>query len=309
MPDQPVYQSPGISPAAPTINGREITIDMLLKNPQYIESRVANLALENFIAPYIFAQGPALTTGVVKYDTVLKNDLYLTRGLRTIAEKAEYPIVDAAEPAPSVAIAGKFGGQYEISYEAQRRNAIDVMDRVQVKMANDQVQKVDADAMDLFAADDNVPEFDAAGNGWGDAVNGNIFLDIARASSTIRNQRLGYRGNLVLINPAENISIMSSEAIRAALPRENPATNPVLSAQINGLFGLEWIESEHVPMGTAYLLQRGAIGTIADEVPWNVRVIDEPKRDVTIMLGGRTTVQFITDPLAAVRITGVGPTS
>lgn len=314
---QAQYQSPTSSVAGPTVNGRDLTVDFLLNNPTIIANRVANIALQRFLSPYIFRNIGGVQGGAVIYNRIDSNQNYLARELQTVAEGAEIPLVDGAEPAPLVVTVAKYGGGFEVTDEARRRNNTDIVTQLETKMANNVVRRQDAACLNLF---NNDPIISAAVSGtgaastggtlaavapWSDRTNGDPITDITKAVSIIDNRELGYNANLVLTNPADSIKLIQNPNIRAALPRETAPGNPILNGQLGRFLGLEWMDSNMVPQGTAYILQRGIVGGIAEESPLTLETERIALRQVTWIGGTRTTGLFIDNPLSVIRLTGI----
>ncbi len=314
---QPQYQSPTISPNAPVIAGRDITIDFLLNNPTVIASRVASLANQRLISNYIFRAVGGVQGGALIYNRIDSNQVYLTRDVQTIAEAAEIPLVDAAEPAPLIVTMSKFGGSFEISDEARRRNNQDVVTQMETKFTNNMVRRQDTAALASFASDpiisaavtgagaDSTGGTKAAVAAWSDRTNGDPITDISNAAVIINNRELGYEADTVLLNPVDQVKLLQRPDIRTALPRESAPGNPILNGQMGAFLGLSWVVSNRVPAGTAYVLQRGVIGGIAEEVPLTMETERVKKRQVEVVYGTRTTGTFIDNPLAVVRLTGI----
>lgn len=314
---QAQYQSPTSSVAGPTVNGRDLTVDFLLNNPTIIASRIANIAAQRFVSPYIFRNIGGVQGGAVIYNRIDSNQNYLTRDLQTIAEGAEIPLVDAAEPGPLVVLTAKYGGGFEVTDEARRRNSGDVMTQMETKISNNAVLKQDKAALSMFNADPlittAVSGVGSASTGgtlaaiapWSDRTNGDPITDVTKAVSIINNRELGYTANLVLTNPADSIKLIQNPNIRAALPRESAPGNPILNGELGRFLGIEWMDSNQVPQGTAYILQRGIVGGIAEEVPLSMETQRIPSRQVTAVYATRTTGTFIDNPLAVIRLTGI----
>jgi hypothetical protein len=314
---QAQYQSPTSSVAGPTVNGRDLTVDFLLNNPTVIASRIANITAQRFLSPYIFRNIGGVQGGAVIYNRIDSNQNYLVRDLQTIAEGAEIPLVDAAEPGPLVVLTAKYGGGFEVTDEARRRNSGDVMTQMETKISNNAVLRQDRAAISMFNSDPlitaAVSGVGAASTGgtlaalalWSDRTNGDPITDITKAVSIIGNRELGYKANLVLTNPADSIKLIQNPNIRAALPRESAPGNPILNGELGRFLGLEWMDSNQVPQGTAYVLQRGIVGGIAEEVPLTMETQRIPSRQVTAVYATRTTGTFIDNPLAVIRVTGL----
>ena len=292
-------------PLVPTVNGitGEITVDQMLKQPTRVTRRVANLLAQRLLAERIFSTGAPAVGGAVIYDRVLASDLYTTRDVQEITPGSEFPIVDDEEVTPSVAAVAKRGGAALVTYESVRRNQWDVVNRKMTRLANTVARKTDTVAMAVLAADPAVTS--VVGTNWNNATSGDPVNDVMSLVSAISNLDLGYEADTVLINPAQELALFRLKSVRDSLPRENAATNPLLSGRINGLLSLQWYVSNRVPAGTAYVLQAGAPGSLHDEVPFYTRTIDRQHNETWLLQAARVTVPVITDPKSVIRLTGL----
>lgn len=288
-------------PAPPTVNGREMTVDRFLREPAYVQRALEDLARERFIADYIFAQGPAAPSGSVLYDQVTEAMLYAERDIQEIEPGAEFPLLTFGESAPLVATVKKWGGAFDITDEARDRNRFDVVARNLRMTTNTVIKKMDTVAV---AALNAAPLIAQTASGDWTTAGTDIIADLETAKSAIDQADLGYVADTVLLNPAQRLDIRKDADIRAALPRENTAVNPVLSSDLAGLLGLNYIVSNRVPAGTVYVFQRQIIGSRSDEQPLTSEVVPDRKRQMTRVQEWRKVVPYVTDPKACVRITG-----
>ncbi len=288
-------------PPAPTITGALITVDAFLRTPSRVQRVVEDLALNRFVADLIFSAGDA-QGGAVIYDRVLASELFTTRDVQAIEPGSEFPVVDVDQATPTPAVVSKWGGAGIVTYESRDRDSRDELNRQLTRLRNTLVRKVDTVAMAALSADPSVGTQVASAN-W--STSGDIIADLETARSTIDNADLGYEADTIIINPAQRLDISKNAALRNALPRETVASNPVTSRDLNGLLSFpNWIVSNRVPAGTIYVMQSKVIGSQRDEVALYTRVVDQPERERVLLMAGRRTVPIITDPLAAVKITG-----
>lgn len=290
-------------PAAPTVSGNNITIDMFLRNPSRVQRVMQDLTSQRFIADTLYSSGDA-QGGAVIYDRVSQQDLFTERDVEEISPGSEFPNVGGWDPTPNVAKVAKRGGQVEITYEAVRRNNRDMVQRNLTKLRNTLVKKHDAIAVNRILTDGDVLTGTAAAV-WTNS-SADPFSDLAAAVSEIEQQDLGYNATICLINPQERLSLLTHKSIRDALPRENVQVNPLLSGQLAGLAGIpQWIVSNRVPAGTVIVANAGVVGSMRDEMPLYTRIIDKQETETWIIQAARVSVPVITDPKAALVLTGV----
>lgn len=293
-------------PAIPTVNGTVISIDTWLQQPLRVTKTLQDLTSQRFVADRIFSPGPPATGGAVIYDQVLAQDLYpLTRDVEEIEPGSEFPQVDAGDLAPLVAKVLKWGGAAQITYEEIRRDRRDQVNRKLTKLRNALVRKVDMVAIaTLYAAPINT--FAASGL-WGTNAT-DIFADLVSGKLTIDVLDLQYEVDSALISTTTAANMLKNTTLRSSLPRENQGSpNPVLVGRLSGVAGItNWYATNRMPNQDCLLLSGQQAGSISDEVPLYTRVVDDPERERKIVMAGRLTVPFVTDPKSVVRITGVG---
>lgn len=298
MPIEQMYPPP-----PPSVVGNQITVDLFLRTPSRVQRAISDLTRQRFIADYLYAAGDA-AGGAVVYDRVKEADLYPARDIEEIAPGAEFPDVGGGDTAPLVAKVAKRGGQIPMTYEAVRRNNRDLLQRNLLKLRNSIVRKHDAIAVNTLLADTDVLT-GTAGKVWTDPTS-DPFADLATAITAVEQQDLGYVVDVALINPQERLSLLIHKAIRDALPREAAAINPVLSGQLAGLAGISnWVVSNRVPAGKVILANAKVVGSMRDELPMYTRVVNNEMLEKWVIQAARVSVPVITDPKAAVILSGV----
>ena len=287
--------------AAPTVAGTNITVSMFLNNPARVQRAIENLALQRFVADLIFADGPAATGGAVIYDQVTANDLYLSQDVQEIEPGSEFPVLSSPQAGPLVAIARKYGGEVLFTDEAVRRDRRDLLQRDLVRLRNTIVRKYDTLSM---AALDAAPIITMAGSGDWTTGATDIIGALATPANPVDVLDLGYETDTVLINPAQELDLLKDADIRSALPRERTDV-PIATGNLGRLVGHDFVVTNRVTAGTAYVLQRKVAGSISDEVPLYARTIDDRRREATFIHGARVGVPYVTDPKAVVKLTGI----
>lgn len=291
-------------PNGPTVNGHQITVDWALKTPTFI-TKAVNLALQGkFISDYIFRAGNAAAGAVVYERTLGPNAKYPIKGDVEIVEPGdEFPLVDIGEVSRETAIVDKFGAAALVTYEQVRRNQTDKITEAIVKISNAILRKTDNRAMAALAADPDklvVPAAAVWGTGTPDP-----FSDIVSAVGLGEGQELDYNFDTVLINPVDAAKLLKNRDIRDQLPRESTVSNPLLSGRLEGLAGLNWIQTNRKAAGSLYILQRNITGVHAEELSPYTRNIDEAANERWRVQGARVSVPIITDPKSIIELTGI----
>ncbi|ANU79615.1 major capsid protein [Arthrobacter phage HumptyDumpty] len=291
-------------PQGPTVNGHQITVDWALKNPTFINKAVSLAVQGKFISDYIFRAGDAAAGAVVYERTLGPNEKYPAKGDVSIVEPGdEFPLVDVGEISKETAIVDKFGAAALVTYEQVRRNQKDKITEAIVKISNAILRKTDSRAMAALAADPDKLTVGAAAP-WGTGTP-DPFADIVGAVGLGEGQELDYNFDTVLINPTDAAKLLKNRDIRDQLPREAVASNPLLSGRLEGLAGLNWIQTNRKAAGSLYILQRNITGVHAEELATYTRNIDEPINERWRVQGARVSVPIITDPKSLIELTGI----
>lgn len=285
------------------VQGNKITVERFVKNPTEVFRVLSDLAKERFVGDFIFAKSGA-EGGAVIYDEIAENDLYADRDPSEIAPGDEFPTVGDTQGDPKVAAATKRGAAFPLTYEAVRRDKRDVLNRGLVKLRNTSVRKHDAITMATLHGHAGLRRGNAAGTGWGDAA-ADVFADLFTGVFAVEEADLGYSVDTAIVNPAEVLKLLKRKDVRDALPRENTSINPILSGKLAGLCGIDnWIMTNRQTAGTVDLLQSKVAGSIGDEVPFYSRTINQEDRERYLIMAGRVSVPYVTDPLAVYEMAG-----
>jgi hypothetical protein len=285
---------------APTVSGVNITVSAYLQNPARVQRAIENLALQRFLADLIFGQGPAAGGGSVIYDQVTASDLYLARDVQEIEPGSEFPILNDTEPSPLVAIIRKYGGEVMLTDESVRRDRRDLLNREMTRLRNTIVKKLDTVAMAALRA---APTNTGTTSGLWSAAATDIPKDLASMVNLITQLDMGYEPDTALINPDQEMDLLSDKDIRDALPREK-SDIPFVTGRLGRLQGLDFIVSNRVNVGEVWVMQRRMVGGISDEVPLYARPLHDDRRETWFLHGARAAVPYITDPKSVTRFTG-----
>lgn len=297
MPPNPTGPYP---PAAPTVAGFDLTVSLFLQSPPRVQRAVRDLTLQRFVADVAFGTGPTATGGSVMHDQVTTPDLYMNEDVEEIAPGAEFPILTSPEVAPIVAVARKYGGEVFLTAEQIRRNNTQVLNREMTRLRNTIIRRVDTIAMATLRA---APIQTMAASGDWSAAATDIVADLVTAAGMVNSLDMGYVVDTALINPAQQVDLLKDKDIRDALPKERN-DSIIRTGNLGQLMGIDFLVSNRVAPGEVILLQRGIVGGISDELPLYARTFEEPRPERTYVHAARVPAAYVTDPLAAVRVTG-----
>jgi hypothetical protein len=212
-----------------------------------------------------------------------------------------------------------------IAYLSIRRNARDISIRAMRKLANNIVKFVDAKMFTLMQAEvtaGNAQTVATTGGFQWTNASANILKDFAAAKLLIDQADQGYSMDTVLLSNADLATLLTNSALLAVLGREGP-DNQASSGEVSRIFGLRnLIGTNRLAQGTAWFLDSGVVGTIADEQPdpqegyttydvgvnappmW-VRVYDDVTNSQKVIRAMRTPAMWIAEPKALVKMTGL----
>lgn len=290
-------------PAPPTVSGANITVDAFLRNPTRVTRAIEALTLNRFFADQIFSAGPPAEGGAVIYDQITEGEFFTDRDVQAIEPLAEFPIVNSGEHTPLVAAVTKWGGAVELSEEAIRRDRRDVLARELTRLRNTLVRKIDAVALAVLNA---APiQTDTASDDWTGGNNLDIIADLEGARTAIDEQDMGYIADTVILNPAQALDLRTDPDVRAAMPRENMATNMLGAPDLSGFLRFpNWYVTNRQTAGTIHVLASRQVGSISDEVPVYSRVVVDDLRERRVIQAARVPAIYVTDPKACIKITG-----
>lgn len=281
-----------------------INVGEFLKNPTRITRQITQLVnSRGTIADYAFSTGPA-SQGAVVYDQITGNTITPERDVEVIAPGTEFPEVVDYTSEEKIARVDTYGGKVELTRQAINRNDNSELTKKMSLLSTLVTNRINAVAVQAITTSPLVQRLDLATD-WG-ATGEDPIGDILVATGMINNNDLGYRADLVFINPMDAAEyFLGRKDVRDQLPRENPNLNPVLSATLGRLANLEWVESNKVPRGKFHILQRGVSASLRDEeggIQSNSFYNND--RHVRTVQSWRTIVPIITDPKSIVEVSG-----
>lgn len=251
----------------PTYPGSpQLTVDALLKQPRLIARALTALTSKRFVTDIIFSHGTPeqVAGGAAWYER--SENIFPDRVAEEVGVRSEFPRTGWTE-AILTALVHKYGLEAPISFEAIRRNQIDQVARAQRKLANAVTKFVDTQAMTLLTTDAAIQTASTGGTWTSSATT--IISDIANARKLIQDQDEGYEADTMVVNPAQELGLLTNVDIRNALPREGgtPGTAVTVGRPIPILGLRQILVSPQLTAGTVLIMNAKVAGTIADEQP------------------------------------------
>ena len=302
-------------PAAPSLAGDLITIHRLLQNPTYLRRRLRTIAELRFVADRILTNRFRTSGGAIAYE--MSEPIMNARAVESVAPGGEYPRDVPAEGTAALAAVSKWGQAVQLTDEKLKRSVYlgQEVNRALLKTANTVISKVDrlATAAVASAVTDTV----AAGAQW-TASSPALFRDVEMAGAKIVDKNQGYNPNTVLMSTTKYALLITDTAI-ASLRRREASDNPIYGGEIERLGKYEIIATavSNLPSDDVWVFDSTQLGGMADEtdvdpgyatldngLQYKTKRVDE--RDAWDIWARRITVPVITEPGAAVKITGTG---
>lgn len=282
--------------SAPTLNGNEITIDLLLNQPLRITRVISDLAQQRFISDYFFTAGSSTSGGAVVYDQATENELYLSRDVQIVSPAGDFPLVTSERNAPKIAPVEKWGGKFFYADEAKDRNDQAAFRNQVTRLTNTIIRKHNQRAMEVVRQSIAASGQTFVGNNWAAYQPGGTtptlpgaspWADISKGIMLADTMELGVSYDTLLVNPQQNTALKNARLTAADL-------------------GLTTIfPSNRVPAGRAYLVEKGTFGAISIEQPLRTVTWYEEARERTWVKSSERDVMYATNPFAVVEITGL----
>lgn len=286
----------------PTVSGNSITVDLMLKEPTRINAYLSDLALKNYFAERIFANGGGVSGGALVYHQLTANDVFPTRAAQKVAPGAEFPEVTFDRPEPKTAQVEKLGGKFRVTDEARDRNDMSSIQLESVKLGNDIQRQLHARALSELEASITAigSDLQITGTSWADATQLTISTsnkaalpgaDLAEIRKRADIKEIGTEYNLLIMNPQEwaNLTILTEN---------NP--EGWLSAN-----GFRAVRSNQVAAGTMYAVQEGTVGQVRYEQPLRTVSWRDDATESTWVQTSIRPVFAVTNPYNALKITGL----
>ena len=287
----------------PDLNGRVLSVDAALRQPGIIQAQIARLADDVLLLPKFFRQlGAPVTGGGLLFHSVRASDFY-SSDVEMRVPGAEYKVVEGVDPEPQLAVVEDWGGKFFIGDEQITRNQVNYLDQQTTQLANTIARKLDTRA---------TAKLEAAGiatltpaTGWADLTFVGPLTDLtpsadrptahfAEVQEMADLEELGVHHDLLVVHPeqARQLRTAYAEDLDAMLES---------AGFTNGMFA-----NPRVPIGTAYALQQGMVGTIGWESAGLVTdVIDDRHKRGKWVQAYAVPALAVDRTYAAKRITGL----
>lgn len=286
----------------PQVNGNDITVDLMLREPTRINHYLSDLIYEGFFADRVFANAGGLSGGALIYTQLTKNDVFAASGVQKVAPGGEFPTVSFDRPEPKVAAVDKWGGKYQIFDEARDRNDLSLIQSETIKLSNTILEQLHTEA--IAHLDDSITSIGSdvqmVGTSWADAAaltlttTSNSVLpaaDFAIVNKMAKEFKLGAKFNLWIVSPNEmaNFQIIYGDRWEAILKAWNA----------------DMIATDQVAEGEAYVVAEKMVGEMRFEKPLGTVTFREDETESTWVQSSVRPLYAVTRPYSVIKVTGL----
>lgn len=282
----------------------------LLNSPALVARRVADMASQRFVSDYLLQGRFEAKGGGIFYPS--GEELFPNDDPETIAPAAEYPLtaLTPGELVPAKTL--KRGHGTEVTDEAIDQRGPGIVDNGLATLVNGVIRDVDRIAMGVIESKITATYTSVA---WADAES--IIAGVLAAQAQGEDLEKGYSFDTVVLKGAQYAKVMSAFAASGLLPREGG--NPIISGSLPAeLLGLTWVKAPHMTGTNPLLIDRDALGGMADsKLPspefrrYGQSMVEGASqrtyaRDGWLVRARRVTVPVVTNPDAGIEILSTG---
>ncbi|TIC78784.1 hypothetical protein [Nocardioides sp. GY 10127] len=307
------------SPAAPTLSGTTLSLDVYLNNPVYFARLAADLTKTRPIGGDLLKGRVDVTgSGSLLFEGL--DSLFADQDPGVVAQLGDYPLVTTSNGTPSVAETVKNGLATEFSDELASRGRFDELSKKTKKLTNSVAKLFDttvttAVTSSVTATTAATATFDnASGNGFRD-------IQVARAKIEEAGDAIGvaYNPDVVACRPLIFAYVVEQLVRIGALQSAEALVANATGIVFSAADGMTYLRaSASFGSGTkVFVADSTMLGGIAtenlgggytkmgtDPLDAEVKVIREDKRDGWHIQARKVAVPFVTDPAAGIWITG-----
>jgi hypothetical protein len=201
----------------------------------------------------------------------------------------------------------KFGIETWITFEDIRRNQLGVLARATSRMMNTMVKHFDRRTMTYLKTHAGIRPH-ASVSDWNTTTAATVYDDLLLAKAMVADEKAAggtYNADTLVISNNVHSKLLRNTALRD-LFKDSPESgkNAYFTGNMEIIAGLQIMRTPYLDDDTAFVLQRGEIGGIADEEPLQMKPPERNEaKEVVFLRCKRLTVPFLTDPGAIVKIT------
>lgn len=292
----------------PTYAGDLVTANRFLQSPTLVAKRVDEIARQRFISDIILSQRVEASGGAIAFTS--DDALYADRTPESVSPGAEYPLTGISNGVLQNVAVVKWGQDAAITDEALKRSNIAAIEEAFKKLVNSAVKQMDSTALSLIAS--AVAQSHTASALWTDDANAKILRDIMLAKAKITALNKGYEPNVLVVDDNIHAILASDTKLTQSFARET-GSSTVNTGQFLTIAGLTVLPTNNLPSAGAWLIDTNALGGIGREDLGGgyegdvieTKSIRDEYTDGYRIRARRVVVPFVSEPGAAIKITGV----
>jgi len=268
------------------------------------------LAEQRLVATTILTGREAVSGGAISFEQ--NEGLYADRPVEAVSPGGEYPLTTISTGPAQLAKTVKWGQDTLVTDESAKRQAMSAVDKALLKLINSAAKNVDTVALAAIAS--SVTQTQAAAAAWSAASGTQILRDILTAKAAIRALNQGYEPDTLIVNDASWAYLASDQVLINAIARETQS-NAVVTGSFELIAGLRIVSTPNLPASGAWIVDSAQLGGIAvEDLGGNYDKVDgilesksirDDDNDQWRLRARATCVPYITEPNAAIRITGI----
>jgi hypothetical protein len=249
------------SPLLPVLNGRQLTVDVVLKQPTIIAQQIAKIAGDLILLPKLFRQyGNRVQAGAMLWNSLQSSDYYTAAPVEPRVPGAEYAQIEGVLPDPRLSLVEDFGGAFTVPIEQVLRNNISLLDTQVLQLSNTITKSLDLRSISALEAES--PASIAVSLPWDAAITVGPLTSLtpsnelptahfAAAQALADRDELGVKLDTLLVAPeqAQALKTLYGQYLDAVLKSA----------------GLTMYSNPRLTDGTAYMVQGGMVGVVGWE--------------------------------------------
>ena len=285
----------------PSLSGRQLTVDVALNQPTLIRDRIAKLTDSQILLDKLFhGLGAQVEGGGIIFSVVQASDFY-TSDIEKRAPGGEYKVVEGVDPDPKLAVVADWGGKFQVFDEQRLRNNVSYLDQQTTQLANTISRKLDVAAIAAVEA-----AIDASNTVTGHSWDSLVFVgaatsitasglrptaDLSAAQLKSDLQELGVHHDLLIVHPNQAAALRTAYAENLDLMLKSA--------------GVELFANPRMVPGTAYVCERGQVGTVGFEYPLTITAWPEPATRSTWVQGYVVPAFAVDRPFALKKLVSI----
>lgn len=230
-----------------------------------LRAAVAEARVEQILLDKLFTTWGEQVQGGIFYSVVKASDFYTT-DVEKRSPAIEYRVVGDVNPEAKLGVVEHWGGNFQVPQEVITCNQVAHLDQQITQLSNTLAKKLDVAALAMVEAAN--PD-SIIGNDWDALVmvgpadsitksSDRPTADLSAAQLAADLQELGVKHNLLIVHPSQ------AHALRTAYGDN-------LGAMLESA-GVELLSNPRLTAGTAYVCERGGVGTVGFEFPVSVDI-------------------------------------